>query len=148
MPKANVDGLQMYYEIGRGAGSPVIFIAGLSGDHLGWAMQVPAVVAAGHRCIVFDNRDVGQTDESPVAVLHPTVYRRHRRPHAGARHRLGAHRRRVDGRHDCPGDRPNYPERVMSHARVHDAEDRRDDQSDTAIVENDPAVGGGERSLS
>ena len=63
MPNASVNGLRMYYEI-EGAGSPVIFIAGLSGDHLGWAMQVPAVVAAGHRCIVFDNRDVGQTDEA------------------------------------------------------------------------------------
>jgi pimeloyl-ACP methyl ester carboxylesterase len=55
----------MYYEI-EGDGPPVVLIAGLSQDHLSWMMQVPAIVAAGYRCISFDNRDAGQTAQSPT----------------------------------------------------------------------------------
>ncbi len=67
MPKTNV-GLEMYYEI-EGDGPPVVFIGGLSQDHLSWMMQVPAVAAAGYRCITFDNRDAGQTAQSAEPVL-------------------------------------------------------------------------------
>jgi len=67
MPKINIAGLNMYYEV-AGKGDPLVLISGLSGDHLGWTItQVPAYTAAGYRCLVFDNRDVGQTDESPLA---------------------------------------------------------------------------------
>jgi pimeloyl-ACP methyl ester carboxylesterase len=59
MPKTNA-GPEMYYEI-EGDGPPVVLIGGLSQDHFGWMMQVPAVAAAGYRCITFDNRDAGQT---------------------------------------------------------------------------------------
>ena len=62
MPTTNV-GLEMYYEI-EGDGPPVVFIGGLTQDHLGWMLQVPAVSAAGYRCITFDNRDAGQTGQS------------------------------------------------------------------------------------
>jgi 3-oxoadipate enol-lactonase len=56
----------MYYEF-AGEGDPLILIAGLGGDHLTWMeTQVPAFVPAGYRCLVFDNRDIGQTDESPA----------------------------------------------------------------------------------
>ena len=63
MPKTKVNGLEMYYEL-EGSGPPVVLIAGLSQDHLGWAFQVPALVAAGYQCLSFDNRDAGQTTES------------------------------------------------------------------------------------
>jgi 3-oxoadipate enol-lactonase len=67
MPKTNVQGLNMYYEF-AGEGEPLVLISGLGDDHLSWMMtQLPAFTAAGYRCLVFDNRDVGQTDESPVA---------------------------------------------------------------------------------
>jgi 3-oxoadipate enol-lactonase len=67
MPKTNVHGLNMYYEF-AGEGEPLVLIAGLATDHLGWMeTQVPAFAPAGYRCLVFDNRDVGQTDESPTA---------------------------------------------------------------------------------
>jgi pimeloyl-ACP methyl ester carboxylesterase len=57
----------MYYEI-IGEGEPLVLISGLGGDHLNWAMaQVPAFTGAGYQCLVFDNRDVGQTDDSPAA---------------------------------------------------------------------------------
>lgn len=67
MPKTNVQGLNMYYEF-AGEGESLVLIPGLGGDHLGWTMtQVPAFTAAGYQCLLLDNRDVGQTDESPVA---------------------------------------------------------------------------------
>jgi pimeloyl-ACP methyl ester carboxylesterase len=39
---------------------------GLGADHTAWSFQVPDLVAAGYQCIAFDNRDVGQTADSPV----------------------------------------------------------------------------------
>jgi 3-oxoadipate enol-lactonase len=66
--KVPVNGLNMYYEF-AGDGEPVVFIAGLASDHLEWLpAHVPAFTTAGYRCVLFDNRDVGQTDESPVAA--------------------------------------------------------------------------------
>lgn len=70
MPIRNVDGLDMYYEL-TGSGPPVVFISGIALDHLPWKLfQVSAFTAAGHQCLVFDNRDAGQTDESPVDTYH------------------------------------------------------------------------------
>jgi pimeloyl-ACP methyl ester carboxylesterase len=63
MPKIDVRGLEMYYEI-EGSGPPVVLLAGLSQDHLGWAVQQPALVAAGYRTLSVDNRDAGQTAQS------------------------------------------------------------------------------------
>lgn len=54
----------MYYEIGD-AGTPLVLISPLSGDHLAWGLQVPDFTAAGFRCLTFDNRDAGQTGASP-----------------------------------------------------------------------------------
>lgn len=66
MPKADVAGLSMYYEL-AGEGAAVVFISGITADHAGWKLfQVPAFTAAGYRCLVFDNRDVGQTGDSPL----------------------------------------------------------------------------------
>jgi 3-oxoadipate enol-lactonase len=67
MPKTNVQGLNMYYEF-AGEGEPLVLISGLGGDHMDWMMtQVPAFTAAGYQCLLFDNRDAGQSDESPEA---------------------------------------------------------------------------------
>lgn len=65
MPKTDINGLQMYYEV-HGTGTPVVMIGPLSGDHTAWAFQVPAFVDAGYRCLVFDSRDAGQTSESTL----------------------------------------------------------------------------------
>lgn len=66
MPRAGAAGLSMYYEL-AGAGTAVVFISGLTADHAGWKLfQVPAFTAAGYQCLVFDNRDVGQTGDSPL----------------------------------------------------------------------------------
>ena len=63
MPKTHVNGLEMYYEM-EGDGPPVVLLGGLSQDHLGWAFQVPPLVAAGYRVITPDNRDAGQTGQT------------------------------------------------------------------------------------
>lgn len=66
MPTKNAGGLEMHYEL-SGSGAAVVFISGITQDHLPWKLfQVPAFSAAGYQCLCFDNRDVGRTGESPV----------------------------------------------------------------------------------
>jgi pimeloyl-ACP methyl ester carboxylesterase len=49
----------------RGSGDPVVFIAGRGGAGRTWhPHQVPAFVSAGYRCITFDNRGVGATENA------------------------------------------------------------------------------------
>lgn len=49
----------------RGAGEPVLFIAGRGGAGRTWDIhQVPAFHAAGYRTITFDNRGVGATENA------------------------------------------------------------------------------------
>lgn len=48
-----------------GAGDPVLFIAGTGGAGRTWHIhQVPAFLAAGYRCITFDNRGIGATENA------------------------------------------------------------------------------------
>ena len=48
-----------------GAGDPVVFIAGTGGAGRTWHIhQVPAFLAAGYRCITFDNRGIGDTENA------------------------------------------------------------------------------------
>jgi pimeloyl-ACP methyl ester carboxylesterase len=48
-----------------GAGDPVLFIAGTGGAGRTWHIhQVPAFLDAGYRCITFDNRGVGDTENA------------------------------------------------------------------------------------
>jgi pimeloyl-ACP methyl ester carboxylesterase len=48
-----------------GSGEPVLFIAGTGGVGRTWHIhQVPAFLAAGYRCITFDNRGVGATENA------------------------------------------------------------------------------------
>jgi pimeloyl-ACP methyl ester carboxylesterase len=49
----------------RGRGDPVLFIAGRGGAGRTWHLhQVPEFMRAGHRCITFDNRGVGATENA------------------------------------------------------------------------------------
>lgn len=66
MPKTNVRGLEMFYDV-QGDGPPVVLIGGLSQDHQGWLFQVPALTAAGFESVAFDSRDAGQTSQSSAA---------------------------------------------------------------------------------
>jgi pimeloyl-ACP methyl ester carboxylesterase len=49
----------------KGTGEPVVFIAGRGGAGRTWhPHQVPAFLAAGYRCITFDNRGIGATENA------------------------------------------------------------------------------------
>ncbi len=48
-----------------GSGDPVLFVAGTGGAGRTWHIhQVPAFLAAGYRCITFDNRGIGATENA------------------------------------------------------------------------------------
>ena len=48
-----------------GSGDPVLFIAGTGGAGRTWHIhQVPAFLTAGYRCITFDNRGIGDTENA------------------------------------------------------------------------------------
>lgn len=56
---ADANGARLWYEV-YGEGEPLLLITGLTGNHLGWADQVP-VYASEFEVIVFDNRGTGQS---------------------------------------------------------------------------------------
>lgn len=59
MPSAPINGIDLYYEE-TGSGPPLLLIAGLSGNTLGWSMLEPAL-AERFRVIAFDNRGAGRS---------------------------------------------------------------------------------------
>lgn len=62
MPTAEANGQTLYYEL-HGEGEPLLCVAGLGMDSLGWALQVPAF-SQHLRTLVFDNRDVGRSSRA------------------------------------------------------------------------------------
>jgi pimeloyl-ACP methyl ester carboxylesterase len=49
----------------RGTGDPVLFIAGRGGAGRTWHLhQVPEFLRAGYRCVTFDNRGIGATENA------------------------------------------------------------------------------------
>jgi len=66
MSYVKINKLNIYYEI-HGDGEPLVFLSGLSMNHIPWTIyQVDYFVAAGYKVIIMDNRDVGRTDESDI----------------------------------------------------------------------------------
>ena len=63
MPTTTINGIDLYYEE-TGSGPPLLLIAGLSGNTLGWAMLLPAL-SERFRVIAFDNRGAGRSSASP-----------------------------------------------------------------------------------
>src|SRR4030042_1123751 len=59
MPKANVNGANIYYEV-HGRGEPLVMIMGLGGGCKGWYFQTRALKKH-YRVIVFDNRGIGKS---------------------------------------------------------------------------------------
>ena len=62
MPKAAVNGINMYYEV-HGKGVPLVMIQGFAGNHQAWFFQTP-VFKKYYKVIIFDNRGIGKTDKS------------------------------------------------------------------------------------
>jgi 3-oxoadipate enol-lactonase len=54
MPKAQVNGIELYYEV-HGDGPAIVFAHGAGGNHLSWWQQVP-VSASKYRCITAADR--------------------------------------------------------------------------------------------
>jgi 3-oxoadipate enol-lactonase len=63
MPKAQINGIELYYET-HGEGPTVVFAHGAGGNHLSWWQQVP-VFAPRFRCLTFDHRGFGQSPDVP-----------------------------------------------------------------------------------
>jgi pimeloyl-ACP methyl ester carboxylesterase len=59
MPVCHLPGADIFFAE-KGGGEPVVFLGGLSGDHLYWAGQLRAF-GKHFRCLALDNRDVGQS---------------------------------------------------------------------------------------
>ncbi|MBW1819485.1 MAG: alpha/beta hydrolase [Deltaproteobacteria bacterium] len=65
MPNANVNGLDLYYEV-HGEGEPLILIRGFGSNADHWYAQVPAF-STKYRTITFDNRGMARSDASEGA---------------------------------------------------------------------------------
>ena len=59
MPKAPVNGIELYYE-SHGSGPAIVFAHGRGGNHISWWQQV-ARFSGEYRCITFDHRGWGQS---------------------------------------------------------------------------------------
>jgi len=64
MPKARVNGVNLYYQV-EGQGEPLVLIQGFGGGHEGWFFQTRAFKKH-YQVITFDNRGIGKTDKSPA----------------------------------------------------------------------------------
>jgi pimeloyl-ACP methyl ester carboxylesterase len=69
MPHAKANGLEIYYEShGQATDAPILLIIGLGAQMSRWSPDfIDKLVAAGHRVIVFDNRDVGLSEKLDAA---------------------------------------------------------------------------------
>ena len=65
MPTAALDDIEINYRLDGEGGETVVLVNGLADDLETWALQVPALVAAGYRVLSFDNRGVGHSS-TPV----------------------------------------------------------------------------------
>jgi len=63
MPKAGVNGIQMYYEV-HGAGFPLVMIHGLSANSDWWEPRMVQELSKRFTTVLLDNRGAGRTDLS------------------------------------------------------------------------------------
>ncbi|MCH8191621.1 MAG: alpha/beta hydrolase [Chloroflexi bacterium] len=72
MPKAKINGIELYYEE-HGEGPAVVFVHGAGGNHMSWWQQVP-VFSPSYRCVTFDQRGFGAsantTGDEGTETLH------------------------------------------------------------------------------
>jgi 3-oxoadipate enol-lactonase len=60
VPKAEVNGQTLYYEVLGEEGEPLVCVMGLAANTLAWTLQMQPF-GQRHRAVFFDNRDVGQS---------------------------------------------------------------------------------------
>lgn len=63
MPLAQVNGIDLYYEV-HGEGPDLVLAHGGGGSHLSWWQQVPEL-SRQYRCITFDHRGFGSSRDRP-----------------------------------------------------------------------------------
>ncbi len=68
MPVVDLGEVTLAYEVsGPDDGDPVVLVCGLGQPSAGWHLgMVPALTAAGHRVVTFDNRGVGPSSAPPA----------------------------------------------------------------------------------
>src|SRR5207247_1005623 len=59
MPVCRLPEVELFY-VEKGEGEPLVFLNGLSGDHLYWMGQLRAF-GKRYRCLALDNRDAGRS---------------------------------------------------------------------------------------
>lgn len=64
MPYANVNGIDIYYELHGESGEPLVLVHGYTGDITDWRHQLP-FFSRRHRVLVFDNRGHGRSQAPP-----------------------------------------------------------------------------------
>jgi pimeloyl-ACP methyl ester carboxylesterase len=68
MPLIEIPDVDIWYEDTGGTGRPVVFVHPAAATSATWEQQVPAFVAAGYRCITYDQRGWGRSREKPGAA--------------------------------------------------------------------------------
>ncbi|MFF3115569.1 alpha/beta fold hydrolase [Kitasatospora sp. NPDC057904] len=63
MPRARVNGVDLYYEL-AGDGDPLVLVHGSWGDHFNWVPVLPAL-AERHRVLVYDRRGHSGSERPP-----------------------------------------------------------------------------------
>lgn len=66
MPWASINGIRLYYHA-YGRGPALVFAHGAGGNHLSWWQQVPHF-AQRYRCVIFDHRAFGRSQDATEAV--------------------------------------------------------------------------------
>ncbi|MBD2451902.1 alpha/beta hydrolase [Nostoc sp. FACHB-152] len=68
MPKVQVNGIDLFYEI-KGTGEPLLLIAGFMCDRAYWSLLMPSLISQ-YQVIRFDNRGIGQSSapDSPYSI--------------------------------------------------------------------------------
>jgi len=70
MPKVQINGIDLFYDI-KGAGEPLLLIAGFLCDHAYWSLLMPSLVSH-YQVIRLDNRGMGRSSapDSPYSIKH------------------------------------------------------------------------------
>lgn len=65
MPSFRTRGFAIHYEVhGDDAGIPLVLVMGMGGTCQGWlTVTIPDLVRSGRRCVIFDNRGAGQSED-------------------------------------------------------------------------------------
>ena len=75
MPSFRSRGFGIHYEVhGDGAGTPLVLVMGMGGTCQGWlSVTVPDLVRSGRRCVIFDNRGAGQSEDPGGPITTPDM---------------------------------------------------------------------------